>query len=796
MARGSPARHTAGVAAAPGAVRRRSVRSMGAARALLIASASLALASSLARADEAWTKAPWDTTAFRLPFPTARLVGGGGAAGHGEEARPTAPASFPPAPAPTGGRVSSMAGPAGLWGAGGGAVLPPAPTPASSAPPPWAAAHTAAVSAAPALACDVCLALATAAWEAGAAWVATEGGAQPAPHRVARHMRAACDGGTGPPGGATPLGSAPRAALAGAGLKRVEGGEGGEGGEELWVRVPRAGPATTPTPLEAAAARQACLALTDGPPPPLPGPGPGGGGAAYAHHGPPATAVLGAGTPLPPAPAAVADALAALATRTAAAYAAAGRTLRPSSRPLRHPRSPPASPPTPGGTAASPSPAPCADYHPECAAWAGRGECERNVRYMAGDLALDGDRPPAPAPGSGGSGGSGRGGGASGGRPPTHWRGHCRLSCGLCAPAGDAALPPGPPLEGEPAVALGLATASLRAAALLRACVAAPPCGGTTADAAAARAALAAVAGGARLSVAPTPGAAGPLPPPPPPAEQQPPQPSHPSLHLGPFAGKCFLIPAGYWTFEACPGASVRQAHHGLGGAAAAAATDPAAAPGGPPPSHSLGRSAGALHGGAPRTMPPSDLTPDLADRGAEVRFVAEAFSGGDACEGGGKDGAPPTHRSAELRLACPPDALVRATVAEPEACRYVLTLFHPDACALTGQKEEEEEEARGREGVAVVVVEGGAEKSTASEEVWADALEAPPDDAPTPPAEDAAREDGGGGGGGADAATPPPADDRPHAAAAAAPADADADAPPGEPVAPPPPLPLVHEEL
>jgi hypothetical protein len=39
-----------------------------------------------------------------------------------------------------------------------------------------------------------------------------------------------------------------------------------------------------------------------------------------------------------------------------------------------------------------------------------------------------------------------------------------------------------------------------------------------------------------------------------------------------------------------------------------------------------------------------------------------------------------------ELRLACPPDGLVRATVAEPETCVYVLTLFHPDACALTGE--------------------------------------------------------------------------------------------------------------
>ena len=764
----------------------------------LLAVLSLFLLLSARAADEtAWTKASWATPAFRLPFPADRLgvgVAGGGGEGKGDDdAQAVVPSSLSP-PAPpggSGGRVSSsLGGPAGLWGAPAAAVLPP-----DTTPPPWAALHTAAVTAAPALACDVCLALAERAWEAGVAWVGTEGGVPPAAHRVARFMRAACDGGTGPPGGATPLGVAPKAALAVAGLKEEAGGR--------WVRAVRPAPAapTTPpqppTPLEAAAARQACLTLTDSPPPPLPGPGPGGGGAAYAHHGPPAAAVLTATTPLPAPAAAVADALAALARRTVSTHAAAGRPLPRPTRPPATPRTPP--PPRPGKAPA------CADYHPECPAWAARGECERNVRYMCGDLALDGDRPPPPPPGSGDGGGGGGGRARDG---PTHWRGHCRLSCGLCAPPPDA-LPR--PLEGEPGVALGVATASLRTAALLRACVAAPPCGGSTADAAVAKAALAAVAGGAGMAGAALPqraqaAAAAPPTPPSPPA---------PSLSVGPFQGKCFLVPAGYWTFEACPGVSARQAHYGGGGASDGQASVAGGQPG-PGPSHSLGAPAGSVNGGLPQTLPASDLPPDLADRGVAVRYVSEAFVGGDACEGGGAGGpgapAAVVARSAELRLACPPDALVRATVAEPETCRYVLTLFHPDACELTDGKEEggggvvaagEEEEQQEEQpppaaAAAGAVDEEGIEGLLAAGEVVGGGGNDPA--TLTPPAE----EEGEGRAhdppaavvAAAGAGAGPPADDLDLPPAAGAATDDDEPPPPDDPLPPPPPLPLVHEEL
>jgi len=271
---------------------------------------------------------------------------------------------------------------------------------------------------------------------------------------------------------------------------------------------------------------------------------------------------------------------------------------------------------TGGARPAAPVGGACADAHPECPRWAaGAGdhvhsECERNPDYMLT---------------------------------------RCRLSCGLCAPAVEAA--------GTLAARDSLARDAdgLAAGAMLTACIRAPPCGGGKAQ---------------QGTAAPAPA----------PATSS----SASSSPFGALAGRCFVVPAGWWVYEVCVGGAVRQVHLPAGPADEPAENvlgrwAPAAAPpaGTPRPLLRLGD----LYAGAPAGGPP-------------VPYAPFAHAGGDPCVGA--PDALPTPRTAELRLACPHDGRTRATVVEPAPCAYVLTLFHADACALPGLAPPDEGEAEG----------------------------------------------------------------------------------------------------
>ena len=76
---------------------------------------------------------------------------------------------------------------------------------------------------------------------------------------------------------------------------------------------------------------------------------------------------------------------------------------------------------------------------------------------------------------------------------------------------------------------------------------------------------------------------------------------------------------------------------------------------------------------------------------------MEQRYEGGDPCGESEEEEqrATAVRRSATLRLVCPRsphaaakdiDSVPRLLVAEPETCVYVLTLFHPEACALVDE--------------------------------------------------------------------------------------------------------------
>jgi hypothetical protein len=114
--------------------------------------------------------------------------------------------------------------------------------------------------------------------------------------------------------------------------------------------------------------------------------------------------------------------------------------------------------------------------------------------------------------------------------------------------------------------------------------------------------------------------------------------------------------------------------------------------------------------------------------------FVEQRYEGGDPCGESEEDekaeGA--VRRSATLRLVCPShplakdvDSVPRLLVSEPETCVYVLTLFHPEACALVnGNGAAAAEEER----VAAVETTTAAAAGAATTETAAVAAAAPPE--------------------------------------------------------------------
>jgi hypothetical protein len=379
----------------------------------------------------------------------------------------------------------------------------------------------------------------------------------------------------------------------------------------------------------------------------------------------------------------------------------------------------------------------CADYHPECAGWASLGECEANPGYMVGDDggALPSDSPDAAAAAaassdpssdrgsSASSSGSGSdrdksssGSGSSSAATASSKRrrpGFCRFSCGVCSPlprgfpssspsspsasailAAVARLPP----NSHEAAQLEAEALAIKEGVLLRACYAAKPCGGRGGgekrfgrwfggddEEEGEEEGKEKVGGGGNNNASPplsSPAAAS------------------AASAASPLHGRCFVSAAGWWLYEVCVGGGIRQFH-------------PPTSPRDAPAANSLGAFSNASSPGAP--PPPSRrevrwLSSAELYRGAPVReeavdrdsrvfpFVEQRYEGGDPCggesesgrEGGEQAAAAAVRRSATLRLVCPShplardvDAVPRLLIAEPRTCSYVVTLFHPEACAL-----------------------------------------------------------------------------------------------------------------
>eukprot|EP00884_Botryococcus_braunii_P000757 jgi/Botrbrau1/10682/Bobra.139_2s0012.1 len=139
---------------------------------------------------------------------------------------------------------------------------------------------------------------------------------------------------------------------------------------------------------------------------------------------------------------------------------------------------------------------------------------------------------------------------------------------------------------------------------------------------------------------------------------------------------KCFVLTAGWWSYEVCLRDSIRQYH--LEGHAT------------PSIYHSLGKfnpSASASHrnsGGEARAtelpvLEPEDLLPHL--EGQTLPYLQQMYTGGDDCDM--DEGTRLVARTTELRLACSSNDEVFLKVREPSECRYILVMLHPALCEL-----------------------------------------------------------------------------------------------------------------
>ena len=573
--------------------------------------------------------------------------------------------------------------------------------------------------------------------------------------RLRRGIRAWCqrEGEEGAPGG-RPI--SPGSALEGAKLVREEGGNG------RWRRVERPATATTATATEAAAAaagkattaakattsarerlaaRLACSSLLFSPPAPSPSSAsvtllPGKIKEQQPAADPLLVAALADGLSL------FANALSRAANSDAAKSHSKDSSLPPQQQQqVLLPRT------LFAGRRPDESGRLCADYHPECPGWASLGECEANPGYMIGDddqvdfnLSFSGSSSSSSSSESKGASGSLRNPAAKRRRP-----GFCRFSCGVCSPlprgfpgssssgpssssaallAAIARLPP----NSHEAAALEAEALAIKEGVLLRACYAAEPCGGR--------------GGGEvrfgkwfedeeegdgddddddeereereRVKNATLASSSS----------------SSSSLHK-----RCFVSAAGWWLYEVCVGGGIRQFH-------------PPTGPRDAPAANSLGTFSNSSSSSESSASPKKVKwlsAPELY-RGAPLReeamegeskvfaFVEQRYEGGDPCGESEEDekaeGA--VRRSATLRLVCPShplakdvDSVPRLLVSEPETCVYVLTLFHPEACALVnGNGAAAAEEER----VAAVETTTAAAAGAATTETAAVAAAAPPE--------------------------------------------------------------------
>ena len=247
------------------------------------------------------------------------------------------------------------------------------------------------------------------------------------------------------------------------------------------------------------------------------------------------------------------------------------------------------------------------------------------------------------------------------------------------------------------------------------------------------------------------------------------PSPSNASASFHPLHKRCFVSAAGWWLYEVCVGGGIRQFHpptsprdapaaNSLGTFSGASSSSSSSRPSEPaPPRRGRRRvewlSAAELYRGAP-------LREEAVDGDSRVfPFVEQRYEGGDPCGESEEEEqrATAVRRSATLRLVCPSsrhaatrdiDSVPRLLIAEPETCVYVLTLFHPEACALVNEggggaaAEEETAEAASvakeeEQGEAAVSVEttaaAVAATATSEEENVAAAAAAPPEAAAAP---------------------------------------------------------------
>ena len=378
----------------------------------------------------------------------------------------------------------------------------------------------------------------------------------------------------------------------------------------------------------------------------------------------------------------------------------------------------------------------CADFHPECAGWASLGECEANPGYMLGDDdktffseeedSLTSEDAAFSSSSSSSGGGKGKGSSSSSSSSSAKSRrrpGFCRFSCGVCSPlprgfpsssslsalAAAARLPSG--AESREAAALGAEALAIREGVLLRACYAAKPCGGrgggegrfgkwwlSDEDERGGEEEQGGANNTTTNNNATLPSSSS----------------SSPSPSPSPLHKRCFVSAAGWWLYEVCVGGGIRQFHpptsprdapatNSLGAflsssddshSSASSDADPSSSGAAPPPPRQKVKwlSAPELYRGAP-------LREEAAVDGESqvFPFVEQRYEGGDPCGESEEEEqrATAVRRSATLRLVCPRsphaaakdiDSVPRLLVAEPETCVYVLTLFHPEACALVDE--------------------------------------------------------------------------------------------------------------